>query len=237
MSCPYASGIAGLLWASFPTCSNQVVEEAIFTSALPLGSSNRYGAGLIQAKAAYDYLREQACGRDAPTVPPITSVPTTSPPVPTTSPPVATTSPPCPCKCSYNGVFRIKSAKCKNKYLVTSLSCNNRRVYLGKTTVYNGLRNQWTLNATEDTFGNIISRRGCDSSILASNDKLTMGSGSIWQYMLQPADDTSCDNVNLLARRRSDGEPAYLATSLDCKGFRWLFTTTSPHTEFTLIEV
>jgi serine protease len=59
MATPHVSGVAALIWSYFPTRTNKQVREALEKSAKDLGTAGRdnyYGNGLVQAKAAYDYL-------------------------------------------------------------------------------------------------------------------------------------------------------------------------------------
>ncbi len=60
MATPHISGVAALIWAHKPTWTNAQVREAMQTTALDLGAAGRddyYGFGLVQAKAALDYLK------------------------------------------------------------------------------------------------------------------------------------------------------------------------------------
>ncbi|MBI5481088.1 MAG: S8 family serine peptidase [Deltaproteobacteria bacterium] len=59
MATPHVSGVAALIWSYFPTRINQQVRDALERTAKDLGTAGRdnyYGNGLVQAKAAYDYL-------------------------------------------------------------------------------------------------------------------------------------------------------------------------------------
>jgi len=65
MACPHVAGVAALVWSHFPDCSNKQIREALILSAEDLGASgcdNEYGFGLVDAKAAYDYLSNRGCG-------------------------------------------------------------------------------------------------------------------------------------------------------------------------------
>lgn len=64
MATPHVSGVAALVWSHFPGCSRTEIRHALNASAEDLGSSGRddsYGYGLVQAKAAYDYLTSKTC--------------------------------------------------------------------------------------------------------------------------------------------------------------------------------
>lgn len=61
MASPHVAGVAALVWSNFPTCSNKQIRTALTSSAEDLGETGRdrkYGYGLVQAKAAMDYLAE-----------------------------------------------------------------------------------------------------------------------------------------------------------------------------------
>ena len=59
MATPHVAGVAGLIWGLQPTRTNVEVRAALTGSAKDLGTTGRdtsFGYGLVQAKAAYDYL-------------------------------------------------------------------------------------------------------------------------------------------------------------------------------------
>jgi subtilisin family serine protease len=59
MATPHVSAVAALLWSEVPTATNVEIREAMDATALDLGDEGRdvhYGFGLVQAKAALDYL-------------------------------------------------------------------------------------------------------------------------------------------------------------------------------------
>ena len=59
MATPHVAGVAGLIWGLQPTRTNVQVRQALIGSAKDLGTAGRdtsFGYGLVQAKAAYDYL-------------------------------------------------------------------------------------------------------------------------------------------------------------------------------------
>lgn len=59
MATPHVSGVAALIWSLLPERSNVQVRQALTGSAIDLGAAGRdtsFGFGLVQAKAAYDYL-------------------------------------------------------------------------------------------------------------------------------------------------------------------------------------
>jgi len=67
MSAAHAGGVAGLLWMYFPTCSSSQIRAVLAKTALDLGEAGcdeKFGHGLIQAKAAYELLNEGKCGDD-----------------------------------------------------------------------------------------------------------------------------------------------------------------------------
>ena len=59
MATPHVSGVAALVWSAFPLKSNAEIRDALTKTAYDLGDpglDNYYGYGLVQAKAALDYL-------------------------------------------------------------------------------------------------------------------------------------------------------------------------------------
>ena len=67
MATPHVSGVAALVWSHFPACTNAQIRNALNDSSEDLGSAGRdqsYGYGLVQAKAAYDYLTTFGCAGD-----------------------------------------------------------------------------------------------------------------------------------------------------------------------------
>ncbi|KAI2514367.1 peptidase [Fragilaria crotonensis] len=64
MATPHVSGVAALVWSRYPACTKQNIINALFVTAMDLGTEGRddtYGYGLIQAKAASDYLSKGCC--------------------------------------------------------------------------------------------------------------------------------------------------------------------------------
>ncbi|WP_394168766.1 S8 family serine peptidase [Saccharospirillum alexandrii] len=67
MATPHVAGVAALVWSNNQGCSAQDVRNALNSTAVDLGSAGRdiyFGHGLIQAKAAHDYLQQQGCSTD-----------------------------------------------------------------------------------------------------------------------------------------------------------------------------
>ncbi|ALU45543.1 S8 family serine peptidase [Pseudoalteromonas rubra] len=65
MATPHVSGVAALVWSNFPQCSADQIRSALNATAKDKGSAGRdnyYGHGIVQAKAAYDYLVNTGCG-------------------------------------------------------------------------------------------------------------------------------------------------------------------------------
>ena len=59
MATPHAAGVAALVWSNDPSWTHQQIRDALAATALDLGAAGRdnaYGHGLVQAKAALDYL-------------------------------------------------------------------------------------------------------------------------------------------------------------------------------------
>lgn len=64
MATPHVSGVAALVWSHFPNCSNVQIRNALNATAKDKGTAGRdtsYGHGIVQAKAAYDYLSNHGC--------------------------------------------------------------------------------------------------------------------------------------------------------------------------------
>jgi len=62
MATPHVAGVAALVWSHFPKCTNKDIRAALLATAEDLGNSGcdqYYGFGLIDAKAAYDFILEQ----------------------------------------------------------------------------------------------------------------------------------------------------------------------------------
>lgn len=67
MATPHVAGVSALVWSNNQGCSAQDVRNALNSTAVDLGSAGRdiyHGHGLIQAKAAHDYLQLQGCSTD-----------------------------------------------------------------------------------------------------------------------------------------------------------------------------
>ena len=64
MATPHVAGVSALVWSHFPACSASQIRNALSTTAEDLGTAGRdnaYGYGLVQAKAATDYLMANGC--------------------------------------------------------------------------------------------------------------------------------------------------------------------------------
>ena len=74
MASPHVAAVAALVWSHYPQCTNAQIRNALADSAEDLGTAGRdnsYGFGLVQAKAAVDYLAQYGCeGNDDGTPPP-----------------------------------------------------------------------------------------------------------------------------------------------------------------------
>ncbi|AOS96058.1 Subtilisin Carlsberg precursor [Microbulbifer aggregans] len=65
MATPHVAGVAALVWSHFESCSASDIRAAMNATAEDLGAAGRdnaYGYGLVQAKAAFDYLTANGCG-------------------------------------------------------------------------------------------------------------------------------------------------------------------------------
>ena len=59
MATPHVAGVAAVLWSAFPNATNAQIRDAINKTAQDLGTAGRdtkFGFGLVQTKAALDYL-------------------------------------------------------------------------------------------------------------------------------------------------------------------------------------
>ncbi|MES2017162.1 MAG: S8 family serine peptidase [Pseudomonadota bacterium] len=66
MATPHVSAVAALVWSYFPDCSGAQIRASLTKSALdlgPAGRDNKYGYGLVQAKAAKDRIDARGCGK------------------------------------------------------------------------------------------------------------------------------------------------------------------------------
>ncbi|WP_280155834.1 S8 family serine peptidase [Piscinibacter sp. XHJ-5] len=65
MAVPHVSAVAALVWSHFPGCTANHIRNALRQSALRLSTSGATdyftGSGLVQAKAAFDYLAANPC--------------------------------------------------------------------------------------------------------------------------------------------------------------------------------
>ncbi len=62
---PFVSGVAALVWSHHPQCSNDEIRNVLNATAADKGAAGRddtYGNGLVQAKAAVDYIDANGCG-------------------------------------------------------------------------------------------------------------------------------------------------------------------------------
>lgn len=65
MATPHVVGVAALVWSQHTSCSNDDIRGALAATALDKGAAGRdnaYGHGIVQAKAAVDYLTANGCG-------------------------------------------------------------------------------------------------------------------------------------------------------------------------------
>lgn len=65
MATPHVAGVAALVWSQHTSCTNDQIRAALQATAKDLGAvgrDNAYGHGLVQTKAAVDYLTANGCG-------------------------------------------------------------------------------------------------------------------------------------------------------------------------------
>jgi subtilisin family serine protease len=66
MATPHVSGVAALVWSYFPSCTGSQLRISLDKTAQDLGAAGRddkFGYGLVQAKAAYDRILALGCGK------------------------------------------------------------------------------------------------------------------------------------------------------------------------------
>ena len=64
MATPHVAALAGLVWSYFPSCTAAQIRSTLAKSAQDLGAAGRddkYGYGLVQAKAAYNRIATMGC--------------------------------------------------------------------------------------------------------------------------------------------------------------------------------
>ena len=65
MATPHVAGVAGLVWSHFPDCKPMQIRYALTRTAVPPNGQSRcnvnYGHGIVDAKAAYDFLKARPC--------------------------------------------------------------------------------------------------------------------------------------------------------------------------------
>ncbi|MFN7723664.1 MAG: S8 family serine peptidase [Rubrivivax sp.] len=65
MATPHVSAIAALVWSYYPQCTGEQIRSTLKKSALDIdapGVDNKTGAGLVQARAAFDRIATLGCG-------------------------------------------------------------------------------------------------------------------------------------------------------------------------------
>jgi subtilisin family serine protease len=65
MATPHVSAVAALVWSYYPLCTGAQIRASLTKSALdlgPAGRDNKFGYGLVQAKAAKDRIASLGCG-------------------------------------------------------------------------------------------------------------------------------------------------------------------------------
>lgn len=65
MATPAVSGVAALVWSNHPSCTGEQIRSALKATAKDAGAAGKdvyFGYGIVQAKAAHDYLVAKGCG-------------------------------------------------------------------------------------------------------------------------------------------------------------------------------
>ncbi|WP_396269029.1 S8 family serine peptidase [Ideonella sp.] len=66
MATPHVAAVAAMVWSHYPTCTGEQIRASLNKSALDLGTAGRdtsFGWGLVQAKAAFDRIKQKGCGK------------------------------------------------------------------------------------------------------------------------------------------------------------------------------
>jgi subtilisin family serine protease len=66
MATPHVSAVAALVWALHAECTATQLRASLNRSARDLGAAgrdNKFGYGLVQARAAYDRIGALGCGK------------------------------------------------------------------------------------------------------------------------------------------------------------------------------
>ena len=64
MAAPHVAAAAALVWSHFPDCTNEQIRYALAASAKDMGEpgcDTESGYGIVQAKAAYEFLESMSC--------------------------------------------------------------------------------------------------------------------------------------------------------------------------------
>ncbi|MGL6056110.1 MAG: S8 family serine peptidase, partial [Vibrio metschnikovii] len=64
MASPHVAGVAALVWSHFPQCRPERIRQSLNQTALDRGAAGRdnlYGWGIVQARAAYNWLSRNGC--------------------------------------------------------------------------------------------------------------------------------------------------------------------------------
>jgi len=64
MAAPFVSGVAALVWSHFPKCQHSQIRYALAKTAVDLGDVGcdaKFGYGIVQARAAYEFLLANPC--------------------------------------------------------------------------------------------------------------------------------------------------------------------------------
>merc|ERR1719223_400858 len=69
MACPHVAGVAAIVWGKHPDCSAHEIRHALVITAEDRGDAgcdNKYGYGIVDAKAAHEYLSDNGCSGGLP---------------------------------------------------------------------------------------------------------------------------------------------------------------------------
>ena len=71
MATPHVAGVAALVWNHFPQCSANQIRNVLLKTAQDKGDEgcdDKYGFGIVKARAAYDLLAQGGCDAGGPPV-------------------------------------------------------------------------------------------------------------------------------------------------------------------------
>ena len=152
MATPHVSAVAALVWSSKPTATNVEIRNALTSTAQDLGTAGRdvyYGFGLVQAKAAIDFLNGGTS--PTPTATPVTPTPT--PTITPTATPVTPTPTPTDKSMFVSNLVGSKSVKGSKWTATVTITVKDANQALLSGVVVTGTFGTSTVSCTTGTTG------------------------------------------------------------------------------------